>query len=182
MRIGYQRVSTLDQNEARQLDSVEVEKMFIDRASGKDRNRPQLAACIEFAREGDVVLVHSLDRLGRSVTDLREIIAELNAKGVTVEVVSQGLTFTGKDSPMSTLLLTMLGAVAEFELATIRERQAEGIAQAKARGAYTGRKPALTEERAAELVARMNAGESVSALAKEFGISRASAYNYRNAA
>ncbi|MGV9672460.1 recombinase family protein [Gordonia sp. NPDC003504] len=182
MRIGYQRVSTVDQNEARQLDGVAVEKMFTDKASGKDRNRPQLAACIEFAREGDTVLVHSLDRMGRNVNDLRDIIEELNAKGVTVEFVSQGLAFSGQDSPMSKLLLTMLGAVAEFELATIRERQAEGIAKAKAAGVYKGRKASLTDNQAAELVRRMDAGESVASLAREFGISRQSAYNYRKAA
>ena len=177
-RIGYKRVSTVDQNEARQLDGVDVDRLFVDKASGKDRNRPQLAEMLRFVRDGDTVVVHSLDRLGRNVDDLRHIVTDLTNRGVCVEVITQGLIFTGDDNPMNKMLLTMLGAVAEFELAMIRERQAEGIAVAKAAGKYKGRKATLDDQQATELRARHTAGESVAALAREYGITRQSVYNY----
>ena len=177
-RVGYVRVSTAEQNEVRQLDGVELDKVFIDKASGRTRDRPKLDEMIRYVREGDTVYVHSLDRLARNVTDLQAIIRELNAKGVRVEVTTQGLVFTGDDNPMTKLLLQMLGAVAEFELATIRERQAEGIAKAKAAGKYRGRNAALSPEQAAELAGRKQAGESIAALAREYGISRQTVYRY----
>lgn len=182
-RVGYVRVSTTEQNEVRQLDSVAVDKTFTDKASGRTRERPQLDALIDYVREGDTVLVHSLDRLARNVTDLQAIIAELNSKGVRVEITTQGLVFTGDDNPMTKLLLQMLGAVAEFELATIRERQAEGIAKAKAAGKYAGRKVALTPEQVEEIARRhaAGAGEGITALSKEFGVSRQTVYNYLKA-
>ena len=177
-RIGYQRVSTLDQNTGRQLDGVELDKVFTDKASGKDTNRPELARAIDYAREDDTLVVHSMDRLARNLEDLRRIVRELNGQGVKVEFVKENLTFAGDDSPMSTLLLSMLGAVAEFERSMILERQREGIALAKAAGKYKGRKAALTDEQASELRARLAAGEPVTALAKEFGVSRQTVYNY----
>ena len=181
-RIGYRRVSTVDQNTARQLDGIEVDKMYTDKVSGKNTDRPALAKLMDFAREGDTVIVHSLDRLARNLVDLRRLVDDLNTKGVTVEFVKQGLRFTGDDDPTSKLMLHMLGAFAEFERELIRERQREGVAIAKAAGKYKGRKASLTPARAAELVARMNAGEPVAALAREFGVSRQTAYNYRDAA
>lgn len=177
-RIGYQRVSTIDQNTERQLDGVAVDKTFTDKASGKDTNRPQLTAAIDYAREGDTLVVHSMDRLARNLEDLRRIVRELTAKGVQVEFVKEHLTFTGDDSPMNTLLLSMLGAVAEFERSMILERQREGIALAKAKGKYKGRKSALSPEQVEELRAMRIAGESVTGIAKHFGISRQSVYNY----
>ncbi len=122
-RVGYVRVSTTEQTAVRQLDGIGLDKVFTDKASGRTRDRPKLDEMIAYVRRGDTVFVHSLDRLARNVTDLQGIIAELNAKGVRVEVTTQGLVFTGDDNPMTKLLLQMLGAVAEFELATIRERQ-----------------------------------------------------------
>ncbi|MGB3605337.1 MAG: recombinase family protein [Gordonia sp. (in: high G+C Gram-positive bacteria)] len=179
-RVGYVRVSTADQNEVRQLDGVELDEIFVDKASGRTRDRDKLDALIKYVRKGDTVFVHSLDRLARNVTDLQEIIAELNGKGVRVEITTQGLVFTGDDNPMTKLLLQMLGAVAEFELATIRERQAEGIAKAKAAGKYKGRKAALTPEQAQEISRRHagGAGEGITALAKEFDVSRQTVYRY----
>ena len=179
-RVGYVRVSTAEQNEVRQLDGVDVDKTFVDKASGRTRDRPRLDEMIAYVRDGDTVFVHSLDRLARNVTDLQAIIAELNAKGVRVEVTTQGLVFTGDDNPMTKLLLQMLGAVAEFELATIRERQAEGIAKAKAAGKYKGRKAALTPEQADEIARRHagGAGEGITALANEYGVSRQTVYRY----
>ena len=177
-RIGYQRVSTVDQNTDRQLDGVQVDKVFTDKASGKDAHRPELARVIEYLRDGDTLVVHSMDRLARNLEDLRRIVRELTGHGVRVEFVKESLTFTGEDSPMNTLLLSMLGAVAEFERSMILERQREGIAIAKAAGKYKGRKAALTDQKAQELQARLAGGESVTSLARDFGISRQTVYNY----
>ena len=181
-RIGYQRVSSVGQNTERQLEDVTVDKTFTDHASGKDTNRPELARALEYVREGDTLVVHSMDRLARNLEDLRRVVRELTAKGVAVEFVKESLTFTGEDSPMNTLLLSMLGAVAEFERSMIRERQLEGIAIAKAKGKYKGRKPALSEDQAAQVLARLEAGESVAALAREHNVSRQTIYNVRDRA
>ncbi len=178
-RIGYQRVSTVDQNTDRQLDNVELDKVFTDKASGKDTNRPELARAMDYAREGDTLVVHSMDRLARNLEDLRRIVRELTGQGIKVEFVKENLTFTGEaDSAMNTLLLSMLGAVAEFERSMILERQREGIALAKAAGKYKGRKAALNAEQVDQLRARLAAGEAVTALARDFGISRQTVYNY----
>ena len=180
-RIGYQRVSTVDQTTDRQLDGVDLDKVFTDKASGKDANRPELARAIDYLREGDTLVVHSMDRLARNLEDLRRLVRELTDQGVRIEFVKESLTFTGEDSAMSTLLLSMLGAVAEFERSMILERQREGIALAKAAGKYKGRKAALNAEQADELRARLAGGGSVTSLAKEFGISRQTVYNYASA-
>lgn len=177
-RLGYVRVSTYEQNTERQLEGVTLDKLFSDRASGKDANRPALTALLDFAREGDSVIVHSMDRLARNLDDLRRLVQELTAKGVRVEFVREGLTFTGEDSPMAQLLLSVMGAFAEFERALLRERQREGIALAKKRGAYRGRQKALTPERAAALRQRAAQGETKTRLAREFGISRETMYQY----
>ncbi|MFQ6394942.1 recombinase family protein [Nocardia sp. KC 131] len=182
MRVGYIRVSTVDQNTVRQLDGIEVERTFTDKAFGKDIARPQLDELIAFVRNGDTVIVHSMDRLARNLDDLRRLVRTLTGKGVRVEFVKESLTFTGEDSPMANLLLSVMGAFAEFERALILERQREGIAAAKARGAYTGRKPALTPEHATQLRARAAGGVSKAALAKEFGVSRETVYSYLRAA
>ncbi len=135
-RIGYVRVSSLDQNPDRQLEQIPVDRTFTDKASGKDVARPQLDALLRFAREGDTVVVHSMDRLARNLDDLRRLVKQLTGRGIRVEFVKEGLAFTGEDAPMATLLLSVMGAFAEFERALIRERQREGIALAKQRGAY----------------------------------------------
>lgn len=178
-RVGYQRVSTLDQNTARQLDGIELDKVFTDKASGKDANRPELARAIDYVRDGDTFVVHSMDRLARNLEDLRRIVRELTVQGVRVEFSKENLTFAGDDSPMNTLLLSMLGAVAEFERSMILERQREGIAIAKAAGKYKGRKASLSETQVAELRDRLSRGESVTVLASEYGISRQTVYNYK---
>jgi DNA invertase Pin-like site-specific DNA recombinase len=178
MRVGYVRVSSVDQNTVRQLDGIEVERVFTDKASGKDVERPRLEELLAFVRDGDTVIVHSMDRLARNLDDLRRIVRTLTGKGVRVEFVTEHLTFTGEDSPMATLLLSVMGAFAEFERALILERQREGIAAAKQRGVYTGRKPALTPEQARQVRERVAAGERKSALAREFGISRETIYSY----
>lgn len=177
-RIGYIRVSTLDQNSERQLDQVKVDRMFTDHASGKDTKRPQLEAMLSFVREGDTVVVHSMDRLARNLDDLRHLVQSLTKRGICVEFVKERLTFTGDDTPMATLMLSVMGSFAEFERALLKERQREGIALAKQRGAYRGRKKVLGDEQAARLRARVELGEPKAALAREFGISRETLYQY----
>lgn len=177
-RVGYTRVSTLDQHHDRQLDGVQLDKLFADSASGKDAHRPQLEALLAFVREGDTVIAHSMDRLARNLDDLRAIVRALTARGVRVEFVKEQLTFTGEDSPMANLLLSVMGAFAEFERALIRERQREGIALAKKRGAYAGRKKSLTSQQIEELRRRAAAGETKASLARELRISRETVYQY----
>jgi DNA invertase Pin-like site-specific DNA recombinase len=174
-RIGYIRVSSVDQNEARQVEALadlSIDKLFLDKLSGKDTNRPQLQAALDYMREGDVLVVHSMERLARNMRDLLNLVADLNAKGIAVEFVKENLNFTGDDSPMSKLMLSILGGVAEFERAIIRERQREGISVAKGKGVYRGRKRALTSEQVAAIRTRASAGEHKAALAREFGVSR----------
>ena len=111
-RIGYIRVSSLDQNPERQLEGVPCERTFIDKVSGKDTNRPQLQELLGFVREGDLVIVHSMDRLARNLDDLRGLVQKLTGKGVSVEFLHEHLTFTGEDTPMANLLLSVMGAFA----------------------------------------------------------------------
>jgi DNA invertase Pin-like site-specific DNA recombinase len=177
-RIGYVRVSTFDQNFKRQLDQVPLDRTFADKASGKDTQRPQLEELIKFAREGDTVIVHSMDRLARNLDDLRRLVQSLTKKGIRIEFVKEGLSFTGEDSPMATLMLSVMGAFAEFERSLLRERQREGIALAKLRGAYRGRKKALGSEQVERLQQRVQSGEPKAGLAREFGISRETLYHY----
>ncbi len=180
-RVGYVRVSSLDQNTGRQLEGLDLDKSFIERASGKDAKRPQLQAALDYLRDGDVLVVHSMDRLARNLDDLRRIVTELTQHGVQVQFVKEGMLFTGEDSAMSKLLLSVMGAFAEFERALLKERQREGIAIAKKAGVYKGRKPSLTPERADQLRARIAAGEKKAHLARQFGISRETLYQYASA-
>lgn len=177
-RVGYVRVSTFDQNAERQLEGTEVSRTFTDKASGKDTKRPGLEALLAFVREGDTVVVHSMDRLARNLDDLRRLVQGLTERGVRVEFVKESLVFTGEDSPMANLLLSVMGAFAEFERALIRERQREGIELAKKRGAYRGRKKALSRAQADDLRQRVANGEPKSVLARELGISRETVYQY----
>lgn len=180
-RIGYVRVSSFDQNPERQLDRIELDKVFTDKASGKDTLRPELDALQSFVREGDTVVVHSMDRLARNLDDLRHLVQQLTKRGVRITFVKENLTFTGEDSPMANLMLSVMGAFAEFERALIHERQREGIALAKQRGAYRGRKKALSSAQVTELRRRITAGEQKATLAREFGISRETLYQYLKA-
>ena len=177
-RIGYVRVSSFDQNPERQLEDVPLDKVFADKASGKDTQRPELAALLSFAREGDAVVVHSMDRLARNLDDVRRLVQGLTRRWIRIEFVKEHLTFTGEDSPMANLMLSVMGAFAEFERALLRERQREGIALAKKRGAYRGRKKALSPEQAVELRQRAADGVQIATLARELGISRQTLYQY----
>ncbi|WP_425497799.1 recombinase family protein [Paraburkholderia ultramafica] len=122
---------------------MELDRTFTDKASGKDTKRPQLDAMMAFVRSGDTVVVHSMDRLARNLDDLRHIVQALAQRSVRIEFAKECLTFTGEDSPMANLMLSVMGAFAEFERALIRERQRESIVLAQQRGAYRGRKPAF---------------------------------------
>ena len=177
-RIGYVRVSTLEQNPERQLDGIKIDKLFVDKASGKDIQRPQLDLLLSFVREGDTVIVHSMDRLARNLDDLRQLVQRLTRSGIRIEFIKEGLTFTGEDSPMANLMLSVMGAFAEFERSLIKERQREGIALAKQRGVYRGRVNALNETQIAQLKQRAAAGEKKTILAQEFGVSRETVYKY----
>jgi len=179
-RIGYIRVSSLDQNAERQLDGIHLDKVFTDKASGKDTNRPHLQAALNHVRAGDTLVVHSMDRLARNVEDMLRLVREMNDRGVSVEFIKENMSFTaGSDDPRSLLMFTMLSAFAQFERSLIKERQREGIALAKAKGTvYKGRKPSLNEERIAQLREQAAAGTNKTKLAKEFGISRETLYQY----
>jgi DNA invertase Pin-like site-specific DNA recombinase len=178
MRVGYRRVSSCDQNLARQLEGIAVDRTFEDKLSGKDRQRPQLEAALQFCRDGDTLMVHSMDRLARNLGDLLAIVKELTDKGIAVGFVKENLTFTGNDTPTATLILSVMGACAQFERAMILERQREGIALAKAAGKYKGRKRSLSPAQARELRELANKGVSKAALAESFGLSRESVYAY----
>jgi len=181
-RIGYVRVSTFDQNVDRQLEGQPLDRIFTDKASGKDVNRPQLDAMLAFAREGDTIVVHSMDRLARNLDDLRKLVQSVTKRGIRIEFAKESLTFSGEDSPMANLMLSVMGAFAEFERALIRERQREGIAVAKQRGAYRGRKRSLSDEQLVELHRRVGAGERKASIARDLGISRETLYQYLRAA
>ncbi len=180
-RVGYIRVSSFDQNPERQLEGVSVDRVFTDKASGKDTQRPELENLLAFVRQGDTLVVHSMDRLARNLDDLRRLVHKLTGRGVRIEFVKEGLTFTGEDSPMAKLMLSVMGAFGEFERALIRERQREGIALAKQRGAYRGRKRSLSPEQIVVLKERVAGGEQKAGLAREFGISRETLYQYLRA-
>ena len=179
--VGYIRVSSTDQNSDRQLVGIPVDVTFEDKASGKDTNRPALNDMLRHVRAGDTVHVHSLDRLGRDLVDLHTVIRDLTGRGVEVRFVSEGLVFNGSNDAMADLMLGLLGAVAQFERTKIRERQAEGIAQAKRRGVYKGRKPSLNPDQVIDLRNKAEAGVSKAELARRFNISRETVYQYLRA-
>ena len=140
--------------------------------------RPQLSELIDFVREDDTVVVHSMDRLARNLDDLRRIVKNLTDRGIKIEFIKESLTFSGEDSPMAKLMLSVMGAFAEFERALSRERQREGVSLAKARGVYKGRKCTLNKEQVTLLCERMKQGESKAALTWEYNISRETVYKY----
>ena len=177
-RVGSIRVSSFDQNPERQLEGVAVDRAFTDQASGKDVLRPELDNLLGFLREGDTLVVHSMDRLARNLDDLRRLVQELTGRGMRIKFIKEHLACADEDSPMANLVLSVMGAFAEFERALIREHQREGIALAKQRGTHRGRKKALAPNRAAFLRRRAAAGEKKAALAREFGISRETLYQY----
>lgn len=184
--VGYVRVSTIDQNTSRQdeqLQGFAPDIVFTDKASGKDTDRPQLHLAITHCRRGDRLIVASMDRLARNLVDMKSIVKTLNDKGVDVQFIKENMTFTGDESSISKLMLNILGSFAEFERELIRERQREGIAIAKTKGVYAGRKPSLDTDKVAELLAKdkANGHKNRAGLARELGISRETLYQYLRA-
>ena len=173
MKIGYVRVSTVDQNEARQVEALKkygIEKWYSEKVSGKDLNRPKLQEMLDFVREGDTIFIHDFSRISRSVKDLLSLIDLLEAKKVHLVSLKENLDTS---TPGGRLMLTMIGAINEFERANLLERQAEGIAIAKAKGKYKGRKAIEINEAFIEGYNKYLARKlSKSALAKELGVSR----------
>ena len=173
MNIGYVRVSTVDQNEARQVEALKkygIEKWYSEKVSGKDLNRPKLQEMLDFVREGDTIYIHDFSRISRSVKDLLSLIDLLEAKKVHLVSLKENLDTS---TPGGRLMLTMIGAINEFERANLLERQAEGIAIAKAKGKYKGRKAIEINEAFIEGYNKYLARKlSKSALAKELGVSR----------
>jgi len=176
--IGYIRVSSLDQNPERQLEGIKLDKTFSDKASGKDTKRPGFEALLQYIREGDTVVVHSMDRMARNLDDLRQIVQRFTKDGIKIHFIKENLIFTGDDSPMATFLLSVMGAFAEFERSLIRERQMEGIVLAKQRGAFKGRKKKLNEEQMESLRQRVSNGDKKAKIARDMGVSRATLYQY----
>jgi DNA invertase Pin-like site-specific DNA recombinase len=179
--VGYIRVSTEEQNTARQteaLSTFHLDRVFTDKASGKDTERPQFKAALAHLRAGDTFIIYSMDRLSRSLADLINTVKGLTEKGIKVHFIKEALTFTGDNNPMANLLLGVMGALAEWERAVIRERQLAGIAIAKTKGVYKGRKQALDEQKQTELRALAMTGLKKADLAHRFGVTRQTVYAY----
>ena len=177
MEVGYARCSTEHQKLDVQLEKLSFcEKVFCEKRSGRDfDNREQLKLCLDFVRDGDVLCITKTDRLARSITDFFNIVKMLNDKGVTLRVIDQNID-TGSSS--SVIMLSLLSAFAEFENNIRRERQLEGLEKAKKLGIKLGRRPSVKEEDVIVMKEMKNNGSSVSDIAKKFGVSRASIYNY----
>ena len=178
--IGYIRVSSQDQKTDRQLVGIKIDKLFTDHESGKNKERLGLIDMLDYIREGDEVVVHSMDRLARNLDDLRNIVNSLVKDKIIIRFVKENLTFDGEESNISQLMLSIMGAVGEFERSIIRERQKEGIAIAKNKGKYQGRKLALTQEQIEEMKKKIEFKVPKSVIAKDLGICRSSLYVYIN--
>jgi len=177
-KIGYIRVSTVDQNPDRQLVDVILDKKFIEYASAKDIKRPQLESLIEYIREDDELFVHSIDRLARNAKDLLYLVDLFVSKNVKVHFVKQNLTFSGNDSAVFKFQLSILGAVSELEREIILERQREGIAEAKKRGKYKGKKSKFTEDMKRKIISALETRDSKTKIAEDLGICRFTLYRY----
>ena len=180
-KIAYARVSSKDQNLDRQLAALKKEKVFrvfTDTVSGSSTQRPGLDGAFNYVRAGDQLIVVSMDRLARSLIDLHRLVDELTERGVSVKFLKEGQTYSLDSSPVAKLMLGLLGSVAEFERSIIRERQAEGIAKAKARGVYKGRAKVLNEEQVAQAREWVGAGIPKAEVARRLGIGRTTLYKY----
>lgn len=174
MRVAYVRVSTIEQNEDRQIEALkkhDIEKWFTEKVSGKDTNRPQLQAMLDFVRQGDTVYIHDFSRLARSTKDLLAIVDTLTEKGVHLVSNKENID---SSTPTGKLMLTMIGAIAEFERQNLLERQKEGIAIAKRKGKFKGRQVKNIDEDTFNRVYKLYMERKISktAMAKELEISR----------
>lgn len=171
--VGYIRVSSEGQNIDRQLDNITLDKKFIDKISGASKDRPQLNACLAYIRTGDTLHIHSIDRLARSLRDLQEIVDSLVLRGITIIFHTERLTFTNEENPVSTMMLQMLGMIAQFERTLTRKRQREGIDIAKAKGKHLGR-PKLDYKRRDEAIELSKQGNNISQISRAMKLSRMS--------
>ena len=179
MIFNYKRVSTTDQNTERQLLDVPCDRAYIEKISGKNTNRPELQAMLLNIRTGDIINVHSMDRLARNTKDLLNLVEEITNKGAKIVFHKENLIFApDKQDPYQKMMMTMLGAVAELERNLILERQREGIALAKLKGKYKGGQHKLTNEQAEEIKTLVNNRTPITTIAKQFNISRRTVYNY----
>lgn len=178
--VGYQRVSSVGQNTDRQLIDLTLDRIFMEKASGKSiEARPVLKECMNYLREGDELCVHSMDRLARNTEELLSIVRELTNKGVTIRFIKENLTFSGSDSdPFKTLMLNMLAAFGQFERQLINERRKEGVAAAKKNGKKFGAPVKLTDEITARIDALLSEGKSKRETAKLVGLGEATIYRY----
>jgi len=180
--VAYVRVSSVDQNTDRQtFEGVTVDKTFTDKCSGGTRNRPSLTEMLDYVREGDTIVCHSIDRLARDLQDLMELVKTLTGRGVSVRFMKENLTFDGNASPMQTMILQVMGSFAQFERSIIKERQREGQEAARAKGKIPGRKPKLSDAQQEELHTRIAANEPKARIARDMGISRETLYSYLRA-
>ena len=179
MIFNYKRVSTTDQNTERQLLDVPCDRAYIEKISGKNTNRPELQAMLLNIRTGDIINVHSMDRLARNTKDLLNLVEEITSKGAKIVFHKENLTFAAdKQDPYQKMMMTMLGAVAELERNLILERQREGIALAKLHNKYKGGQPKLTAEQVTELTTLYKQGMPIARIAKQFKITRPTVYSY----
>lgn len=177
--VGYRRVSTKGQNLARQELPDVTGRVFEEKLSGASRDRPALQEMLSYIRDGDEVHVHSIDRLARSLTDLNNIVTEINSKGASIRFLSEQLHFQGSnDDPVNKLMFHMLGAFSEFEHSLISKRRQEGIEKAKAEGRYKGRKPSINHDLVCDLLARGARAEEV---AEWLSVGIASVFRIRKA-
>ena len=177
MIFNYIRVSTILQNTERQLPSVECDRVYLDKLSGKDTHRAQYQLMMSNLRSGDVVNVHSLDRVGRNTKDILNLVEQVKEIGASIKFHKENLTFDGTSNDLySDLLLTILSGFAQFERNIILERQREGIAIAKAKGKYKGAKRKLTDEQLNELKIDFDKGIPKTQIAEKYGITRSYVY------
>ena len=180
MIFNYIRVSTIEQNTERQLKDIACDRIYEEKISGKDTNRPQLQAMLSNIRSGDIINIHEMSRLARNTRDLLNLVEEITSKGATVVFHKENLTFKGneKQDPYQKMMMTMLGAVAELERNLILERQREGIALAKLHGKYKGGQPKLTAQQVEEIKTLVNNRTPITQIARQYNISRRTVYNY----
>ncbi len=180
MNIGYKRVSTVDQTTARQLVNVALDRIYEDHASGATKDRPELKRCLDALRQGDTLHVHAVDRLSRSMRDLIDIVEQVLRAGASIIIYSPKLEFsTNENNHFQTFQLQLFASIAQLERAMSRERQKEGIAQAKIKGTRSGKpfgKQPLDPSLKPKAIAMFNDGMLIAHIAKELCISRGSVY------
>lgn len=181
-QVGYKRVSTLSQNTDRQLDGIQLDRVFQDKVSGSTKDRPELNAMLDHIRAGDCIHVHSIDRLARNLADLMNLITTVTEKGASIQFHKECMTFGSGNDAMQKMQMQIMGAVAEFERSMINERANEGRAIAQAKGVKFGRKAALTAKQMLEVQEQHTAGKSVAKIAIDFDVSRPAIYRVLNSA